>query len=116
MEPVAGDLVWVDFDPTFGHEQSGRRPALIVSTEAYNRLSSFVIVCPITRNVSPWSFKIEVADVHLIEGQILVDRVKSIDKRRIVSPAIGRIGITQLAEVRGLLATLFGFISAGQTV
>ncbi|MGO9005541.1 MAG: type II toxin-antitoxin system PemK/MazF family toxin [Beijerinckiaceae bacterium] len=109
---AAGELVWVDFDPAFGHEQAGRRPALIISDGKYNEESSFILVCPITRNARHWPFKIVLSDKLPVGGQILVDQIKSIDKRRVVSPAIGTIEESGLAEVRGLLAVLLGFSDA----
>ena len=47
--PERGDLVWLSFDPQAGHEQAGRRPALVLTRSAYNRRSGLAIVCPITR-------------------------------------------------------------------
>jgi mRNA interferase MazF len=84
-----GDLVWVDFDPAFGHEPGGRRPALVMSIASYNESSSFVLVCPITRNDRSWPFKVGLPSGGAIAGAVLVDQIKSIDKRRIVSPAAG---------------------------
>lgn len=106
--PTAGDIVWVDFDPVIGHEQAGRRPALILSDGNYNQMSSFILVCPITSSPRPWPFKIDLSAQLPIGGQILVDQIKSIDKQRIVSPAIGKVEENNLAEVRGLLAVLLG--------
>jgi mRNA interferase MazF len=105
----AGELVWVDFGPAFGHEQTGRRPALVVSDRQYNQESSFILVCPITSNPKPWPFKIELAEALPIDGQVLVDQIKSIDKRRVVSLPIGKIDESRLANVRRLLAALLGF-------
>lgn len=107
----AGDLIWVDFNPALGHEQTGRRPALIISEEAYNRQSSFIIVCPVTRNSKLWPFKLALAEGSPIQGQILIDQMKSIDKRRVVSPPIGKIGGELLSDVRGRLAALLGLAS-----
>lgn len=104
----AGALVWVEFDPAFGHEQTGRRPALVLSDKAYNQVSSFVLVCPITRHSKFWPFKVGLAEGMPIAGQILVDQMKSIDKRRVVSPPIGQISDDLLSDVRGRLAALLG--------
>jgi mRNA interferase MazF len=101
-----GDVVWVDFDPAVGHEQAGRRPALVISDETYNQESSFVLVCPITRNSKPWPFKVALSDGSSISGQILVDQIKSIDKKRILSVKVGRIDEGLLSQIRGLLRTL----------
>lgn len=108
----AGTLVWVDFDPALGHEQAGRRLALVLSDETYNLLSSFIIVCPITRNSGLWPFKIALAEGAPVAGHILVDQIKSIDKRRVVSPPIGKIDDDLLCDVRGRLAALLGLVSA----
>lgn len=107
----AGELIWVDFGPAFGHEQQGRRPALVISDTAYNQQSSFIIVCPVTSNPKPWPFKVALAERTPIAGQILVDQMKSIDKRRAVSPPIGKIGDETLQDVRGRLAALLGLAS-----
>ena len=110
----AGELVWVDFDPTFGHEQSGRRPALVVSDGGYNQVSSFILVCPITRNPKPWPFKISLSDMFVVDGQVLVDQTKAIDKRRVVTPALGKVDDEVLSQIRGLLASLLGFSDANR--
>ncbi len=103
-----GELIWVDFDPAFGHEQAGRRPAVVVSDAAYNQQSSFIIVCPITRNSKLWPFKVSLGEGISIAGEILVDQIKSIDKRRVVSPSVGRIGDDLLSDIRARLAALLG--------
>jgi mRNA interferase MazF len=51
--PEAGELIWVDFNPRVGREQSGRRPALVVSPADFCRVTEFAIVCPITSRVRP---------------------------------------------------------------
>jgi mRNA interferase MazF len=108
---TAGDVVWVDFDPAFGHEQSGRRPALVISDGAYNQESSFVLVCPITRSSKPWPFKVALSEGLSISGQILVDQIKSIDKNRILSVTVGKIDESLLTHIRGLLGTLLQLAS-----
>ena len=52
--PEAGDLIWADFDPRVGREQSGRRPVLVVSPADFCRVTEFAIVCPITSRVRPF--------------------------------------------------------------
>jgi mRNA interferase MazF len=103
-----GELIWVDLDPAFGHEQAGRRPAVVVSDEAYNQLSSCIIVCPITRNSQLWPFKVSLEEAAPIEGRVLVDQVRVVDKRRVVSPSLGRVSDDLLSNIRGRLAALLG--------
>ena len=56
--PEAGDLVWVNFNPQAGHEQAGRRPALVLSRGSYDEKTALAVVCPIDSNVPPYPFKV----------------------------------------------------------
>lgn len=101
-----GDIVWVNFDPAFGHEQSGRRPALVISNRAYNERASFTIVCPITTSRKPWPFHVALPEGLKVTGFAVVDQIKAIDKRRIVKSPAERIDSERLARVRDLLALI----------
>jgi mRNA interferase MazF len=83
--PSRGDIVWIDFNPTKGHEQSGRRPALIVSSERYNALSLRAVVCPITSKNKGHVFDV-VLEGGSINGVVLSDHLRSMDwtKRNII--------------------------------
>lgn len=74
-----GDLIWLDFNPQKGHEQAGRRPALVISPAAYNTLTNCILVCPITSNTDPWPWKVVLPDGLPVSGAVLVDQVKSVD-------------------------------------
>ena len=76
-----GEIVWVNFNPQKGHEQAGHRPAVVVSKEGYNALSTFILVCPITSNLKEWAWKIPLPKDFSIEGAILTDQMKSIDQK-----------------------------------
>jgi mRNA interferase MazF len=104
----AGDIVWVEFGPPFGHEQAGRRPALVVSPRTYNERSSLILVCPITRNVAPWAFKVDIGDAGAIEGAVLVDQVRSIDYRARFARRAEPVSSGTLDRVYGMFASLFG--------
>ncbi|MBI1868357.1 MAG: type II toxin-antitoxin system PemK/MazF family toxin [Methylocystis sp.] len=104
----AGDLVWVDFDPAFGHEQSGRRPAVIISAHAYNRRSSFVLACPVTSSAKHWPFHVALSAGGKVEGAVIVDQIKAIDRRRIVSKPVDRVADVVLEQVRGVLTCIIG--------
>ena len=54
--PEAGDIAWLDFDPQAGREQGRRRPALVLTDQAYNRASGLVVVCPLTSKRKPYPF------------------------------------------------------------
>ena len=104
----AGDILWVDFRPPFGHEQADRRPALVVSPRSYNDQSSLILVCPITRNVAAWGFKVEIPNRAAIEGVVLVDQVRCIDRQVRFVRRVERVAPETLDRVRGVFAALFG--------
>jgi mRNA interferase MazF len=109
MTPERGQIVWVNFNPQKGHEQSGRRPALVVSPTAYNGLSNCVVVCPITSNTSPWPWKVMLPEKGDLTGAILVDQVKSVDaKARNIEASGHFVDSTIMYDVLAKLATLTG--------
>ena len=107
--PKAGDLIWVDFDPRVGREQSGRRPALVVSPADFCRVTEFAIVCPITSSVRPFGTSVVLPMGLPVSGEILTSHVRSIDTRaRPISYAGAAVPAVTLDEVRGKLAALIG--------
>jgi len=106
--PDVGDILWIDFDPARGHEQAGRRPALVVSPATYNEVSSLLLVCPVTRNDRPWPFKVALPDVDGLSGYILVDQVRSIDPAHRVLEVGGRAPPETVANVKAILAAVLG--------
>lgn len=77
--PQRGDLVWLDFSPQAGHEQRGRRPALVLSPITYNRIG-LLLACPITSRVKGYPFEVPL-DVGGLRGAVLADHVKNQDWR-----------------------------------
>jgi mRNA interferase MazF len=79
--PDRGDVVWLDFTPQAGHEQSGRRPALVLSPAIYNGKSGMAICCPITNQAKGYPFEIAVVPEagHKVTGQVLADQVRALD-------------------------------------
>ncbi len=107
--PDRGDIVWVDFNPQKGHEQAGRRPALVVSPATYNGVSTCILVCPITSNTDPWPWKVPLPESDGVTGAVLVDQLKSIDAAaRKVELAEQSLDAELMAEVLARLATLTG--------
>src|SRR5271169_4940736 len=76
--PEAGDIAWLDFDPQAGREQGRRRPALVLTDQAYNRASGLVVVCPLTSKRKPYPLALPVV-VDKVQGSVLVDHLKSVD-------------------------------------
>jgi mRNA interferase MazF len=77
--PESGDIVWITFNPQAGHEQSGHRPALVLSSKAYNGKVGLAILCPITSQVKGYPFEVIIPEGLEISGVILSDQVKSLD-------------------------------------
>ncbi len=77
--PRRGDVVWLTFDPQAGHEQAGRRPAFVVSPEAYNGKTGRFIVCPVTSRVKGYPFEVPLPSGSTVSGVILSDQIKSLD-------------------------------------
>ncbi len=77
--PERGDVVWMMFGPPAGHEQSGRRPAIVMSPSIYNGKTGMALCCPITSHVKGYPFEVLIpADIN-ISGAILADHIRNID-------------------------------------
>jgi len=74
-----GDIVYLDFDPQAGHEQRGRRPALVVSNNLYNRVSSLTMVCPITHTDRGHPFHVKLDGRTKTDGVIMCDQARMLD-------------------------------------
>ena len=77
--PESGDIVWITSNSQAGHEQAGRRPALVLSPSAYNGKVGLAILCPITSQVKGYPFEVIVPEGLEISGAVLSDQVKSLD-------------------------------------
>ncbi len=77
--PKQGDIVFLDFNPTKGHEQAGIRPAVVVSTNIFNQYTKMVIVCPITSNNKEFPTHYTLEDTKNVNGSVLCEHVRSID-------------------------------------
>ncbi|MBI2425577.1 MAG: type II toxin-antitoxin system PemK/MazF family toxin [Candidatus Hydrogenedentes bacterium] len=97
--PKSGDYVTLSFDPQAGHEQQGRRPALVISNDTFNRHTGFSIVCPITRTKRDYPFHLALEGETGIEGYVMIEQVKSIDYRARDARRIGKASSSLLSEV-----------------
>jgi mRNA interferase MazF len=104
--PDQGHAIWFTFDPQAGHEQAGRRPAIVLTPAAYNRKTGLVLVCPITSQVKGYPFEVPLSQGLPISGVALSDQVKSADWRARNAAFICILPATTLAEVVAKLSTL----------
>ena len=101
--PKKGDFIAVTFDPQSGHEQKGRRPALVVSNNLFNQHTGLAIVCPLTNPNRAFPFHLAVVNDAAVKGFVMVEQVKSIDFRARKAKHIGRASGELLAEVMSIL-------------
>ncbi|WP_419889672.1 type II toxin-antitoxin system PemK/MazF family toxin [Paenibacillus xylanexedens] len=80
--PKRGDLIWLDFDPQVGHEQAGRRPAIVLSELEFNEITGFAVVCPITSQAKDYPFEVTLPEELPFSGVVLTDQLKSLDVRQ----------------------------------
>ena len=104
--PERGDLVWITLDPQAGHEQRGRRPALVISPAAYNKKVGLAICCPITSQVKGYPFEVIIPHGLPVEGAILSDQVKNLDWKAREAKKICRLSVSAMDEVLQKLSTL----------
>jgi len=77
--PRKGDFVALSFDPQSGHEQRGRRPALVVSNDLFNKATGLCIACPVTNTRRDFPFHVAIPEGQAVAGVVMVEQVKSID-------------------------------------
>lgn len=101
-----GDLVWVDLTPSRGREQGGMRPALVLTDALFHSTRETAIVCPITRNLSPWPTKVVLPDGLAIAGAVLVEQIRLVDRASRGFRKVGTAPSHVLEAVREKLAEL----------
>ena len=79
--PQRGDVVWITLNPQSGHEQAGRRPAVVLSPGIYNEKVELAILCPVTSQIKGYPFEVLMPDGLPVNGVILADQIKSLDWR-----------------------------------
>lgn len=106
--PDRGDVVWLNFDPQAGHEQAGRRPAIVVSPRSYNKASGLGLFCPVTNRVKGYPFEVPLPPGAPATGVALVDQVRNLDwiarKVEFIGELDQEILIEVLEKLRPLVA------------
>jgi mRNA interferase MazF len=102
--PDAGDIVWLHFDPQVGHEQAGRRPALVLTSARYNGARGMAICCPMTTKIKGYVFEVVVNDRP--PSAILADQIRSLDWRARRAVHKGAAEPRVVAEVRAKIKAL----------
>lgn len=101
--PQKGDFIALTFDPQSGHEQKGRRPALVVSNTLFNRHTGLVLVCPITSTDRRIPFHIQITEGSDLTGFVMVEQVKSVDYAARKAKFIEKAPAALLEQALGVL-------------
>lgn len=104
--PERGDLIWIDLQPTRGHEQAGHRPALVLSPKSYNRKTGLCVICPATRQGKGYVFEVHVALPDGSDSVILADHIRNVDWRARRARLILQVPQEVLDEVAAKLDAL----------
>ena len=104
--PQCGDVVWITLNPQAGHEQAGRRPAVVLSPKSYNGKVGLAILCPITNQVKGYPFEVLLPAGSPVAGAILSDQAKSLDWRARNAELICTLPDDTISEVLQRLVTL----------
>lgn len=104
--PARGDLVWLQWSPQVGHEQAGRRPALVISPVSYNRRVGLAVCCPVASQVKGYPFEVLLPAGLGVEGAVLSDQIKSLDWRARKATRIAGVPADVLHEAVGKILAL----------
>lgn len=104
--PSRGDIVWIDFLTTKGHEQSGKRPAIVLSPLAYNKAVGLMLCCPITSKEKGYPFEVRIPEGFQISGVVLSDQPRALDWKSRNTSLIAKAPRELTDEVLAKLQTL----------
>jgi mRNA interferase MazF len=104
--PDRGDAIWLAFNPQTGHEQAGRRPALVLSPAAYNGRVGLLLCCPITTQIKGYPFEVGIPPGLPVSGVVLSDQIKSLDWQARRADFIVTLSQPVVDAVLGKLETL----------
>jgi mRNA interferase MazF len=104
--PERGEIIKLSFSPQKGREQAGVRPALVISPQAYNRISHFVLACPITSKIKGWRFEVILPQGLKTYGVILADQVRILDWQARQATLIEKVPPKLIEEVLARLSPL----------
>jgi mRNA interferase MazF len=106
--PDRGDLIWISLNPRRGQEQSGRRPAVVLSPSVYNRKTGLAVLCPVTSKIKGYPFEVVIPEDIEVNGAVLADQVKCLDWKTRRASFICSLPGKETSEVLRKLNTLIG--------
>ena len=104
--PERGDIIWLNFNPQSGHEQKGKRPAIVLSPMQYNSKVGLAVICPITNQIKNYPFEVQLPEKLKITGVILSDQIKSLDWKIRNAEFIAKVPASIVEETINKFSTL----------
>lgn len=104
--PNRGDIVWINMNPQAGHEQDGRRPAVVLSPYSYNAKVGLALFSPVTNQIKGYPFEVIIPEGNKVTGAVLSDQVKSLDWKVRNAEFFDKIPESVTLEVLTKIATL----------
>lgn len=97
--PKQGDICYMDFVPTKGHEQTGLRPSIVISKYNYNKYTGLVVLCPITTNIKKFPTHYELLNTKKVKGSVLCEHIRSVDFKARKLSFVEKIEAEELEEI-----------------
>jgi len=104
--PERGDIIWISLSPAEGQGRNGRRPAVVLSPQAYNVRVGLAVLCPITSHIKGYPFEVPLPSGLPVEGAILADQAESLDWRAHRAELVGTLPAPAIEEALGKLRAL----------
>jgi mRNA interferase MazF len=104
--PSRGEIVWLHFEPQAGHEQSGRRPVVIISPREYNLKVGLCLCCPVTSTAKGYPFEVQLPAGMKAQGVVLCDQLKSLDWKARHARIIGTLPGRSVKEIQAKILAL----------
>lgn len=103
--PDEADIIWINFTPQSGHEQAGRRPAVVLSPKAYNSRAGLLVCVPVTNQIKGYPFEVVLSGTGAT-GAALADQVKSLDWRSRQVERKGKVTVAEMVEIKSKIKVL----------
>lgn len=97
--PKQGDICYMNFAPTKGHEQTGLRPAVVISKDSYNKYTNLAVICPITTNTKKFPTHYELIETKRIKGSVLCEHIRSVDFKARKLSFVEKLKMKELEEI-----------------
>jgi mRNA interferase MazF len=103
--PETGDIIWLNFTPQTGHEQAGRRPAVVLSPQTYNHKTGLLVCVPITSQIKGYPFEVLLSSSET-SGAALADQVKNLDWRSRQAQYKGKVNTSEMQQIKAKISAL----------